>query len=414
MKRILLVLTAFMGFSFATAQDTVDYMDSCYLFNVRHPFESRNYCFVPWDVMCCSRGFFFIAHDTDFVFRYNTPTSDGLVVYGVALTADTNNLSIDKYNFEVNLAQLRNDSLFFVDSTGWKTTDARAFYRYTQIGDGQYYEQVVPVFELYFDTPRVVFDTFFVGYRCNTAQQMRLYMAYDSSTTYYISNAHNVVSDCTSHTDSTYSRPLPPGVGIWETKSWWGTLFPIIQPNRHCGVPAAPRLTVYNATNTVRFTLPYSPGDSLLLSIADFGQAADSGTIYPVTDSILEIVIPDSGRYSARLGRICPRYGGLMLQSDWSTPTNFFIMSNLDIAQPQEGDAVRLLLFPNPASGTVTVGGFEGEGSVEIVDMAGRVSGQWPVAGGQRTIDISRLPAGSYVVRLTTAEGTASRMLQVE
>ena len=411
MKKILLVLTAFMGFSSAMAQDTVDYMDSCYLFNVRHPFESQLHCFESWDILCCYTVW---NHYSDLVMRYNTPTHDGLVIYGVAVTADTSNFPLDEFDFELNLAQLRNDSLFFIDSTGWKPSDSRVFYRYSQIGNGQYYEHIVPTFELYFDTPRVVYDTFFVGYRCDTSRrQLNLYMASDSSTTYFFNFAHNVVSDCSSYTDSTYSRPRPEGGG-WECRSWWGTLFPIIQPNRHCGVPSAPHLTVYNSTNTVRFTLPYSPGDSLLLSIADFGQAADSGTIYPVTDSILEIVIPDSGRYSARLGRICPRYGGLMLQSDWSTPTNFFIMSNLDIAQPQEGDAVRLLLFPNPASGTVTVGGFEGEGSVEIVDMAGRVSGQWPVAGGQRTIDISRLPAGSYVVRLTTAEGIASRMLQVE
>ncbi len=71
-------------------------------------------------------------------------------------------------------------------------------------------------------------------------------------------------------------------------------------------------------------------------------------------------------------------------------------------------------LTPNPASGTVTIGGIEGEATIEIIDMAGRKVTEHSTLSTTHSIDISRLPAGSYVVRITTPKGTASRMLQVE
>ena len=52
------------------------------------------------------------------------------------------------------------------------------------------------------------------------------------------------------------------------------------------------------------------------------------------------------------------------------------------------------------------------EGTLEVVDMQGRTLLTAPAT--QRTLDVSRLTAGSYIVRLTTPDGTATRHLQVE
>ncbi len=52
---------------------------------------------------------------------------------------------------------------------------------------------------------------------------------------------------------------------------------------------------------------------------------------------------------------------------------------------------------------------------VEVMDMAGRtVSSESAVMGSELTLDVHRLPAGGYTVRVTTATGTAMRRLAVE
>lgn len=105
MKKIFAIVVLLISmFVNCRAQDTVQYGDPYYLFNERIFFQNRTSSFVPWSFMCCWNGNF---NDSDFVFRYHT--GEELVVYGVAVTADTHDLSIDKHKFELNLAQMRND-----------------------------------------------------------------------------------------------------------------------------------------------------------------------------------------------------------------------------------------------------------------------------------------------------------------
>jgi hypothetical protein len=75
-----------------------------------------------------------------------------------------------------------------------------------------------------------------------------------------------------------------------------------------------------------------------------------------------------------------------------------------------------LTLYPNPATDVVTlsVSGFDGEVMVEIVDMNGRVSGQWTVTSGQWNFDVSELAQGAYFVRVTGEHQTAVRKLIVK
>ena len=93
--------------------------------------------------------------------------------------------------------------------------------------------------------------------------------------------------------------------------------------------------------------------------------------------------------------------------SDWS--------DGFSCEPPQGVDAIRhepqFDISPNPASGTVIIECASAEGTVELVDVQGRTLLSAPAT--QRTLDISRLSAGSYIVRLTTPGGTAMRHLQV-
>ncbi len=59
-------------------------------------------------------------------------------------------------------------------------------------------------------------------------------------------------------------------------------------------------------------------------------------------------------------------------------------------------------IYPNPASMTVTVETNQ-PSTLTLTDATGRECGQWKVAGGKTTLDISTFPAGVYFVLLSTS-----------
>ena len=59
--------------------------------------------------------------------------------------------------------------------------------------------------------------------------------------------------------------------------------------------------------------------------------------------------------------------------------------------------------------GTVTVlSSFHLEG-VEVYDAAGRMLSRQPASGVATTVDVSQLPAGSYVLRINTVSGSTTK-----
>jgi hypothetical protein len=80
-------------------------------------------------------------------------------------------------------------------------------------------------------------------------------------------------------------------------------------------------------------------------------------------------------------------------------------------------DNAAIALYPNPASSTVTLTGIEGEATVTVVDMNGRVvkviGYGLEVIDNSLTIDISELAQGAYFVRITGERVNAIRKLIV-
>ena len=70
-------------------------------------------------------------------------------------------------------------------------------------------------------------------------------------------------------------------------------------------------------------------------------------------------------------------------------------------------------LYPNPANTTVTIDGIEGQARVTVVDMNGRVTGEWNVVNGKLTIDVSQLAKGAYFVRIAGEKAATVRKLIV-
>ena len=73
-------------------------------------------------------------------------------------------------------------------------------------------------------------------------------------------------------------------------------------------------------------------------------------------------------------------------------------------------------LYPNPTDGEVTVG-VDGEvQSIIIYNMMGRPVGGWNIrslASNQIVLDVSPLPAGTYILRVQTPMGTSAKRLVV-
>jgi len=71
-------------------------------------------------------------------------------------------------------------------------------------------------------------------------------------------------------------------------------------------------------------------------------------------------------------------------------------------------------LYPNPATTVLNIEGLEGQTLVAIMDVNGRVCGQWTVESANTSLDISRLSQGAYFVRITGAKTNTIRKLVVK
>ena len=105
--------------------------------------------------------------------------------------------------------------------------------------------------------------------------------------------------------------------------------------------------------------------------------------------------------------------------SDWSQPvtvgdTSAGGGSGNSIADV-EGNAA-FTLAPNPAHGTVVLTLAETAEGAELTlcDLGGRELRRVQVAGATHSLDVSALPTGVYLLKLTTPQGVAIRRLLVE
>ncbi len=78
----------------------------------------------------------------------------------------------------------------------------------------------------------------------------------------------------------------------------------------------------------------------------------------------------------------------------------------------EEVESLQVNIYPNPASEYVTID-CNDPATVTLVDMSGRVSGEWRAESGNLVIDIAGYPAGLYYVRIAAEGGMAVAKLIV-
>jgi hypothetical protein len=96
-----------------------------------------------------------------------------------------------------------------------------------------------------------------------------------------------------------------------------------------------------------------------------------------------------------------------LLEADSTGCTNTMTWTILNVGiDGVEGPAARI--FPNPASGTLNVYQIERYFSAaELRDMTGRLVQSVVLQGGNNAIEVSALPAGSYLITVWPIEGEA-------
>lgn len=178
-------------------------------------------------------------------------------------------------------------------------------------------------------------------------------------------------------------------------------LFPILQQ--------AECKAVYNlhiawqSGNTIRFEWDYTDESNLGWEFTYIQNGQSQGPIVQCSEPWVEISLEHGGSYLAYVRQKCT--GGQY--SHWGFGQLFRYEEN-SIANPSEEAPI---VTPNPTTGVVTINSPYGLLHIEVYDMAGVRLLDLPCHDEEVKIDLSRFPAGSYLLKTASLNGTATQTI---
>ena len=220
------------------------------------------------------------------------------------------------------------------------------------------------------------------------------------------------------------------GVQPWDTNHWEYCpfdhilgIFPIFDTN-YVYVPpvdTCPRATGLHILNqdSAGVTLAWNDNgtNGWELSYGIDGTEADSGTVVPCTVNFTTLSGLDTAQwYVAYVRSVC----GDTLPSLWSQGVRFYVAGDTasgggdstGIYGPTTVD-IYTFLMPNPASGRVTVASSFKIVEVEIYSADSRLVERYQGNGISLTLDVSGYAKGTYIARIRTVAGVATKRLVV-
>ena len=163
--------------------------------------------------------------------------------------------------------------------------------------------------------------------------------------------------------------------------------------------PAPSQLSVSNVT-VHSATLSWTENGSATAWVIDYNGQTVNVTTNPYT--LTGLVANTS--YTVAVAAVCSEEE----TSEFSGTITFTTSVGID-----EVNAANISLYPNPTNTMVTLTGIEGKAMVTVVDMNGRVNGEYSVNDGSLTIDVSKMAQGAYFVRIVGEQANAIRKLIV-
>lgn len=288
----------------------------------------------------------------------------------------------------------------------------------------QDFTAIVPLREYYFDSAITVTDSFYLG--CATtdptvtdfdgfsyiASHMWDYCAYSSA------EANGTYKECAIDLPefTYYDSSRLDNQWHYYTHKRFQLIFPIIEVDTFCITPEEPQVA---DRDSLRVRVEWTDASNLSWEVSRTtpGGDPDAGLITLTAVPYIEYTdIDNDSAYHVYVRGYCET-GIWSGWSDWSTPC--LIDSIPTPPTPPEGintiEATDFTLSPNPAKSLVTLKCTgDMQGSVEIIDMQGKVWSKKVLAGHLTEFDVSALPAGAYLVRITTDKGTTTKKLSIE
>ena len=167
-------------------------------------------------------------------------------------------------------------------------------------------------------------------------------------------------------------------------------------------------ITVSGAT--ISWTAPTGVDNfEIEYGLSGFGQGAGtrvtvSGTSYTLAG------LAEATMYDVLVRSVC----AAGVYSDWSNRASFETLDGGSQEGIEDIANAHIALYPNPATTTVTLTGFDGQATVTIVDMNGRAMGEYTANDNTLTIDLTGYAQGAYFVRITGEQVNAIRKLIVK
>jgi hypothetical protein len=344
-----------------------------------------------------------------------------------------------------------------VDSVKWHPRPPDRYYHY----EAQHQTNAVdttahppffdaPVYEFYFDTPLVVMDTFYVGFRSDYVKSpvfdsllnilglgsVGWDRHYPQQWAWSVIQLHNPSA-------SNIRNILFEG-GRWRPdlmsncfdvpNNGWGGIFPIIVPPDTDAVAGIPVRGFHRGENYEGWPVfEWLQTEGQELYEVAYGRADQPPASYMVVgttnpwlilrDSTLDSTVVYAAQCRSRHHHACALHDTLVW-SAWTDTVEFYTGRYRPGSAPTEGiaeagDRASFTLSPNPATGSVHCV-WEGEtfpgGVLTMTDAAGREVLRRELAPQTRdfTFSVAELPAGTYFVTLATAEGSSTKKLVIK
>ena len=173
--------------------------------------------------------------------------------------------------------------------------------------------------------------------------------------------------------------------------------------------------------DTTRFTAVFEPLEMFDVEVESsdhgLGYVTGGGSYYEGDEAVIRAVAHAGNHFERWNDSVTENPRTIVVTHD----TSFTAIFKRGLLGVSEGElaGVPLQLVPNPASGVVrceTVGKSFGGGVLTMTDALGREVLHKELASGVQecTFSVADLPAGTYLVTLTTKEGSTSRRLVVQ